>query len=88
MLASEARFRQTGTDFLKTDLETAMVFATLALETHNEEKRKRNRINARRSYDTIVRLTEKLCPSKKDARFLERNLRRLKAELESLGEVF
>jgi hypothetical protein len=88
ILASETRFKQTGTDFLKTDLETALTFSALALGTRDDEKRKRNRMNARKGYDTIVRLMGRLGPSKKDARFLARNMRRLKSELERLGEVF
>ncbi len=88
LLASRRQLNAAGANFLKTDLQTALTFAGIALESEQGPKRDRNRGNARRGYDTIVRLIRKFDLSEEDVRFLARNLQRLKSELQTLGEVF
>jgi len=46
------------------------------------------RQNARKAYDTVFRLMRRVELSPADARFLDRNLKRLRADLIRLGEKF
>ena len=89
ILTSASELNRTSTDFLKVDLQTALTFSRIALENNSDtEKRRRNRRNARRGYDTIVRLVEKVSMSAGDAKFMSHNLERLKSDLRQLGEIF
>lgn len=88
MLALKKRFNQTGTEFLKVDLSTAMTFVSAAHHTSDPVKRQRNRKAARSAYDTVVRMAKKLSLSDADAEELSKNLGRLRSELVELGEVF
>lgn len=73
---------QTGADFLRVELDTAMTFAQAALGAGNDTvKRDRNRVNARKGYDTLLRLGLKF-PFVPD----ETKFRELKDALELLGE--
>jgi hypothetical protein len=88
-LAASAELNRTSTDFLKVDLETALTFSGIALQSNNDEgKRRRNRINARRGYDMILHLARKVSLSQDDAEVMSHKLKRLKSELQSLGETF
>lgn len=42
-------------EFIRTELETAITFASVALDSGTEQKRQRNRKNARKAYDTALR---------------------------------
>lgn len=89
ILSSAAQLNRTSIDFLKIDLQTALTFSQIALQSNADaEKRRRNRKNARKGYDTIVRLAEKVSLSDRDGRYISRNLERLKSELQQLGEIF
>ena len=77
-----------NTNFLKVDIATALTFSGIALQADDPIKKNRNRRNARKGYDTIVRLVDKVHLSKDDAQVIREGLRRLKSELERLGEVF
>ena len=86
---SASQLNQTSVDFLKIDLDTALSFAGIALETSdNPEKKTRNQQNARHGYDTIVRLLPRVSPSVDDGKVLARKLEQLKSELVKLGERF
>jgi hypothetical protein len=88
-LAANAELDRTRIDFLKVDIETALTFSGIALQSENNlEKRRRNQENARRGYDTIQRLLKKVPLNPADSRMLSRNLKRLKSELQDLGETF
>ena len=76
-----------GVDFLKLDLEVGLTFSHMALETQDSEKRARTRRAARRAYDTVLKLSEKVPLTNQDAESLARNLLRLKCDLALLGEV-
>jgi hypothetical protein len=84
-----AELNRTGTDFLKVDLKTALSFSNFALQSVDDPtKRQRNRRNARRAYDTVLRLLKRVSLSDDDAQRMNRNLERLKTELQHLGETF
>jgi hypothetical protein len=78
----------THADFLRVDVETALTFSGLALETDNNEKRQRNRKNARKAYDTILRLGKNVTLTPAQAKHMQEKISRLKRELELLGDKF
>jgi hypothetical protein len=78
----------TSADFLKIDVKTALTFSGLALETDNEEKKQRNRKNARKAYDTILHLQHNVTFTPSDEVYMHQMLGRLKNDLERLGEKF
>ena len=49
-----------GVAFLLADLDTALTFLDIAKTTTNEETRQRNFENARKAYDTVLQLMQKL----------------------------
>ena len=71
-------------EFLKTELETGITFADLALSAKHEDKLERTKANARKAYDTALRFMEKLKPE--DAAELEVRLKHLVSKLRQLGE--
>lgn len=89
ILAVAARANRAGADFLRIDVQTALTFSGIALQSgSDEEKRRRNRKSARKGYDSISRLIEKVQLSTREARDISRSLTRLKSELRQLGETF
>lgn len=74
-------------NFLKIDLETALTFSQMALQTKDPVRKHRTTRAARRAYDTIVRLRGHVYPRQADSEFLSKNLRLLESDLLRLGEV-
>lgn len=87
LLASKSRVNKANTEFLRLDLQTALTFTGLALNTDDPAKKDRNQRAARRAYDTILRFMQRVTLTEDEARFFEENLPRLKGELITLGEV-
>lgn len=81
-------FRRVGSDFLKTDLQTGLIFSDIALQTTDVAKRQRTTQIARRAYDAISRFLPRIRLTREDARVVAHNLERLKYELLELGETF
>lgn len=75
-------------NFLQIDSEIALTFANLALTATSPEKKRRTAQTARRAFDAIMRLREDTDLGDADKDKLEANLRRLKSELQSLGQRF
>ena len=88
LLENGKRFNQVSTDFLKVDLDLALTFTGIALETDNAAKKKRNQQSARKAYDTVLKLLKNVDLDEQYAQVLHTNLDRLKSELQVLGEVF
>jgi hypothetical protein len=86
--ATRNEMDQKSADFLKVDVVTALTFSKIAMETFDTVKKQRNRKNARRGYDTIVRLMHKVPLAEEDVRYLSDHLQQLKSNLQNLGEVF
>jgi phage shock protein A len=84
---TEKEFNRAGTEFLKTDVATAITFSEAALNTDDPAKRIRNQKFARKAYDTILRLAQKITLQEEDAKQLSQGLEELKANLMRLGEV-
>jgi hypothetical protein len=87
ILASRNRLNQASAEFLKIDVETALTFSQIARESQDSWKRQRNRDNARKGYETILRLIDKVNLTDDDARFLADRLEELRFNLRILGEV-
>lgn len=80
------RANKAGADFLLVDSEIALTFAGLALQTADDEKRRRRIQVARKAYDTIRRMREGIELSKTESAKLDSNVHRLKSDLQRLGE--
>jgi DNA invertase Pin-like site-specific DNA recombinase len=70
------------------DVVTGLTFAKAALDSRDEDKKLRNQKSARKAYDTIVRMLNKITPTDADARQLHESLQQLKSHLIQLGETF
>lgn len=76
-----------GVEFLRLDVEVGLTFSGIALQAQDSEKRARNLRAARKAYDTVLRLMDKVTLTEDGAKSLARNLFQLKCELVMLGEV-
>ena len=84
-----SRLENTGFTFLISDLELGLTLAQIAMGSgSNTDKIKRNQHNARRAYDTILKLAERVVLTGIQRSELNNVAARLKSRLESLGEVF
>ncbi len=86
-VATRERMNRVSADFLKVDVETALTFASNALNTEDGVKKERNRKAARKAYDTVLRLAQKIELTDKEANTLNRGLEKLRADLLALGEA-
>jgi len=77
-----------GADFLRIDSHVGLTFSGLALAATDQEGRRRTTGIARRAHDTIMRLRQKIKLTDTQTTELDRNLLRLKRELQTLGEAF
>ncbi len=84
----EKQFNRAGTDFLKLDVVTALIFTATALKTDDPHKKKRNQESARKAYDTVVRMAKRVRFQDEDAHELKNALHQLKSNLMRLGEIF
>ena len=82
------RTSRVGADFLRIDSEIALTFSGLALQTSDPEKKRRETRSARKAYDAISRLREKINLNEAESEKSDANLQRLKRELQRLGESF
>lgn len=70
--------------FLRTELQTGVTFAHLALTAKYGDRVERNRANARLAYDTALRFLETITPE--SASELDAQFKHLRAQLTELGE--
>ncbi len=82
------RTNRSGIDFLFIDLDVANTLLDIAEGTRNEETARRNQNNARKAYDTLLRLLPKLRPNKQERQELDRKLSLLRDRLQTVGEQF
>ena len=83
-------FNRNGLDFLKVEVQTGLTFAGIALgEEPGSAQRERNRLNARKAYDTVLGLRPRFeVPQDTAGRKIDEGLQRLRSALERLGEDF
>ncbi len=75
-------------DLIKADLNAASTFASIARESDDEDKRLRNRKNARRGYDTILHFLSTAKLTQRDADEINGGVARLRRALLELGDTF
>lgn len=75
-------------NFLNVEVDTGQMFADIAKQTDNTEKRAHNRINARTAYDTILRFIGRVTMTEAESETLGGKLAKLKSDLQGLGELF
>jgi hypothetical protein len=86
-LSSMQDANNVSVNFLKIDLETALTFSGMALQSSDPVKKQRNTHAARRAYETILHLRTHASPKPADSALLSNGLRTLKSDLIRLGEV-
>jgi hypothetical protein len=78
--------RHTGAEFLIVDLETAMTFANLALNSKDQAVIDRNRRNAVKAYHSVSKLASRTHLNEADAKAVSARLGQLKEKLALLGD--
>lgn len=80
---------KTGATFLITDLDLAMTLTHIADDAaHDSDKRSRNKANARRAYDSVLRISDHALLAPADRKIVDEKLAELRSVLERLGKVF
>jgi hypothetical protein len=78
----------TGLEFLTTEVNTALTFTEIALGAGDDvDKVERNRLNARKAYDTVLRFRDRVAMSKTQSEALDSQMERLRNDLLKLGEA-
>jgi hypothetical protein len=88
ILDSRERLNRASADFLKIDVDTALTFLHIARQATDKIRQQRNCRAARRAYETVTRLMQKVRLSEDDAQILTHGLEQLRRELEGMGEEF
>ncbi len=84
----EGELRKTAANFLLIELEASLTFAEAALSAvNNVAKRERDRANARKGYDTLLRFSRQFNVPPSAEQYFADKLRHLKSVLEVLGET-
>jgi hypothetical protein len=78
---------RTGADFLRIDSEVALTLSAMALAATDEETKRRRTMVARKAYDTIAHLRERVELTNAERQILDANMRRVKSALQSLGQI-
>ena len=83
-------FSQRGTEFLKIELQTGLTLAKIAVDKEpGTQERQKSQANARKAYDTVLRLRRRIgIYGKQNESEIEELLKRLRSALERLGESF
>jgi hypothetical protein len=77
-----------GTGFLRAELFAGMTRANIAQTTSDEDKKDRNRREARKAYDAILRFLPQTFLSEEEKEQIDSRLADLKFMLLSVGEEF
>ena len=73
-------------DFLRLEIDTGLTLAKIALDAHRHDRRDRNRLNARKAYDTVLRFIPRVNLTPEETSEMKIRVEHLKAELLRLGE--
>lgn len=74
-------------EFLKTELDIATTFVDSAKAASSLEHRKQKCSHARKAYDTVARMMNRVAMSTAEAALLDNRLTVLKTALQELGEL-
>lgn len=75
-------------DFLRSELRTGQTLAKIASDATYRDKSDRNRANARKAYDAVVRFAPRVNLSLEETEEIKSKLQELKSGLQTLGEEF
>jgi hypothetical protein len=78
----------TSVAFLNVEADTGLLFAKIAEESDNFEKKVRNCANARLAYDTVLRFISRVSMTDAESESLWLKMAKLKMGLQTLGESF
>lgn len=73
-------------DFLRCEIDTGLTLAKIALDANRRDRRNRNRLNARKAYDTVLRFMPRVSLTREEVSEMKIRVEHLKAELVRLGE--
>ncbi len=73
-------------EFLRAELTTGLTLARIALDAQDEEKIERNRVNARKAYDSILHFMPRSFVPTAEWEEIKSKLAQLRDELKLLGE--
>lgn len=73
--------------FLNAELHTGLTFSRVAMVTRSQEKKDRNRVNARKAYDSILHYLPGSHLTTRESNAFELKLDELRSVLKSLGEA-
>lgn len=81
-------FKQAGFDFVLTEIQVGLTFATLALqaEAWDSDKIHREVTNARKAYDNAVHFQKKIGFNTEETNRIEQRMKVLRAALEKLDQ--
>jgi hypothetical protein len=82
-----ADFHQSGYSFVNAELDTGLTFARIALGAKARNKVDRNRVNARKAYDSAMHFLPSTSLSSDEAGSINEKISALQAALTKLGEV-
>jgi hypothetical protein len=80
--------QRAGVEFLLTELKTGGTFVELARQSVDNGKIRRNRQNARKAYDSVLKFIDRVVLSDGERSRIDDSLRTLKNSLKKLGEQF
>jgi acetylornithine/succinyldiaminopimelate/putrescine aminotransferase len=72
--------------FLRTELLVGLTLTKIAMDAQHRDKIDRNRANARKAYDTVLRFMPRVSITRDEAIEINAKLAKLKSELRELGE--
>lgn len=81
-------YHQSGIQFVNVELETGLTFMRIAIGARGRSKIERNRMNARKAYDSALHFLAAVSLNQEETRLVQEKLAALKSGLEKLGEKF
>ncbi len=79
-------FHHSGFQFVNVELDTGLTFARIALGAKGPGKIERNRVNARKAYDSAMHVLSTLVLESDQSATLREKASALKSSLQKLGE--
>ena len=73
-------------DFLHSELRTGLTLTGIALDSRDQARADRNRANARKAYDAVLRFAPKVGLSPDETNEINAKLEQLRSQLQHLGE--
>jgi hypothetical protein len=80
-------YHQSGFQFINAELDTGLTFLRIALGAKGRNKIERNRMNARKAYDSALHFLPSTSLSAEEARMIKEKIASLESGLVKLGEV-